>query len=164
MKNHIPLSKELRNSSKTFFRQIYSNPDSMMLKMNMKYFSQLARQDILNAMCSDFQMTSEEIQKLIIKVSIDTDKSKFQKDKPQKKIYFIRKRSILTIETAKKVLDLIKEIDNFPVYIQVDFINPEGLSLICKNSTNTHLFSLYYLESVSDFKMNVSKETQSILL
>jgi uridine kinase len=165
MDNHIPFSKELRQTAKVFFQQLYSNPDASMLKMNMKYFSQLAREDILNAMSSDFQMTNEQVTKLIIKVRYDCDPKEIKNENKQsRKIYFIRKRSILKIDVAKQLLNLLRVIDNFPVYIHCDFINPQGLSLICKNSPNTHLFSLYYIESADEFLDQLSPEVTQLLL
>jgi hypothetical protein len=164
MENHIPFSRELRNISKSFFPQIYSNPDAPMIKMNMKYLSELARVDILNAMSSDFQLPSEEVKELIVKVVVGAESQDLQLDSEKKRIYFIRKRSVLDLNLAKKILALIKKIDNLPVYLHVDFISSECLSLICKNSPNTHLFSLYYLESSKEFMSEVSPETLKLIL
>lgn len=164
MENHIPFSRELRNTSKAFFPQIYSNLDSNMVKMNMRYLSELARVDILNAMSSDFQLPSEEVRELIVKVLVGADNQDLHLDSHKKRIYFIRKRSILDLDLANQVLSLIKKIDNLPVYLHVDFITSECLSLICKNSPNTHLFSMYFLECSKEFMSEVSHETLKLIL
>lgn len=163
--NHIPLSKELRRTAEAFFHQLSINPDVVLLASNLKYLSRLAREDILHAMSSDFQRTPEEIQKLVVKVdsggSIESDS---QEGTQNEKIYFIRKKSILDRTVSQSLVSLIKKIDNFPVYVQVDFITREQVALICKSSPNTHLFSLYYLESAEKFVESLSPGAAEALL
>lgn len=163
--NHVPLSRELRRTAEAFFAQLSTNPDATLLKNNLKYLSRLAREDILHAMSSDFQMAPDEVQRLVTKIDPDEAVQTNSHEHDQaKKIYFIHKKAILDADVAQDLIGKIKKIDNFPVYVQVDFISRAQVGLICKSSPNTHLFSLYYLDSASDFVTSLSPESVEVLL
>ena len=163
LKNHIPLTKKLRQTAHSFFKQLFTNPDKNMIEMNLGYMEHQASQEIKRAIQSDFQITTEEVENSLIQLDINSDVQELKKRKKIKRIYFIKIRTILDLETAKKILILIKQLDDFPVYLQSDFINQNSANLICKNSQNTYLFSLFYLESGLEFQKNLPEEIQEIL-
>ena len=90
MDNHIPFSRELRSTSRAFFSQIYSNPNSELVKMNMKFMSEAARSDIVNCMCVDFQMGQKEVMELGKKVQFDEDLQKLDAQSSTRQIFVIR--------------------------------------------------------------------------
>lgn len=160
--NHVPLSRELRRTAEAFFPQLAANPDAELLRSNMKYLSRLAREDILGAMCSDFQMEAEELTPLVERV--DLDKAPAETRDGGKRIFFVRLKSLLRRAEAERVLERVKRIDNFPVYVQVDFVGRAQVELICRNSPNTHLFSLFFLECGDAFLASLPPKSAQALL
>lgn len=162
-KNHISLSEELKNTVSSFYKQVFTNPDEKMIRMNMEYLFYRSKSEVLAAMRSDFQMEESEISKLLIKVKIDTNLEELSTKENNKKIYLLKNRSILDQQTFEKILFLLKQLDDFPVYLHVDFIDKKHAELICDKSPNTHLFALFCLESGQEFLESLSENIQNAL-
>lgn len=162
--NHIPFSKMLRKTSKHFFQQLFVNPDENMLSMNIEYLRRNGYQEVYAAMCSDFQIELRELEPIIKQISLESDPQHVRPNVNKMQIFFIQHKSILGVEDLSQALEVIKSIDDYPVYLFVNFIDRKSAFQICSKSPNTHLFSLFYIEEGFDFTQKLSPGIQEILL
>ena len=161
--NHIPFSKILRKTSQHFFQQLFVNPDENMLSMNIEYLRRNGFREVIAAMCSDFQIEQPELEPIIKHISLDSDPEHVRPNINKMQIFFIQHKSILDIKTLNQALEVIKAIDDYPVYLFLNFIDRNSADNICSKSPNTHLFSLFYIEEGFDFSQQISPAIQNIL-
>ena len=162
--NHIPFSKMLRKTSHHFFQQLFVNPDENMLSMNIEYLRRNGLREVLAAMCSDFQIQQPELEPIIKNISLNSDPENVRPNINKMQIFFIQHKSILHVQALNQALEVIKTIDDFPVYLFLNFIDRNSAYQICTKSPNTHLFSLFYIEEGFDFSQQLSAGIQKILL